>query len=81
VNSVFVDTAGWANLFIVTEPYHEQAKQWFHASRQQGQEIVTTNYVVIELVALLNTPLRLPRSQLFQYVEAIRDATYIRLNP
>jgi uncharacterized protein len=42
-NKVFIDTSGWANLFIATESYHEQAKQWFQHKRQQ-------NYVVIELV-------------------------------
>ncbi|MFS0516334.1 type II toxin-antitoxin system VapC family toxin [Nostoc sp. UIC 10607] len=41
--------------------------------------MVTTNYVVIELVVLLNSPLRVPRSQLFKYVEAVRTAPYINL--
>ncbi|WP_199326762.1 type II toxin-antitoxin system VapC family toxin [Nostoc sp. FACHB-888] len=41
--------------------------------------MVTTNYVVIELVALLNSPLRVPRPQLFKYVEAVRTAPYINL--
>jgi uncharacterized protein len=78
-NSVFVDTAGWANLFVATEPYQEQAKKWFQKSRQQSQELVTTNYVVIELVALLNSPLRVPRTELFKYVDAVRTAPYVRL--
>lgn len=78
-NKVFIDTSGWANLFIATESYHEQAKQWFQHRRQQNQAMVTTNYVVIELVALLNSPLRIPRPQLFKYVEAVRTAPYINL--
>jgi uncharacterized protein len=78
-NKVFIDTSGWANLFIATESYHEQAKQWFQHKRQQNQAMVTTNYVVIELVALLNSPLRVPRPQLFKYVEAVRNAPYINL--
>ncbi len=78
-NSVFVDTAGWANLFVETEPYYEQARQWFQKARQQSQEMVTTNYVVIELVALLTSSLRVSRPQLFKYVDAVRDAPYIRL--
>ncbi|MEH2271706.1 MAG: VapC toxin family PIN domain ribonuclease [Nostoc sp.] len=78
-NKVFIDTSGWANLFIATESYHEQAKQWFQHKRQQNQAMVTTNYVVIELVALMNSPLRVPRPQLFKYVEAVRTAPYINL--
>jgi hypothetical protein len=58
-NKVFVDTSGWANLFVATESYYEQAKQWFQKARQHKQEMVTTNYVVIELVALLNSLLRM----------------------
>ncbi|MEH2356958.1 hypothetical protein [Nostoc sp.] len=64
-NKVFIDTSGWANLFIATESCHEQAKQWFQHKRQQDQAMVTTSYVVLELVALLNSPLRVPRPQLF----------------
>ena len=78
-NKVFVDTSGWANLFVATESYHEQAKQWFQKARQQKQEMVTSNYVVIELVALLNSPLRVPRPQLFKYVDAVISASYINL--
>ena len=76
---VFVDTAGWASLFIATETYHEQAGHWFSQVRDQGSELMTTNYVLIELVALLNSPLRVPRSRLFQYVDAIRSASYVRV--
>jgi predicted nucleic acid-binding protein len=78
-NKVFIDTSGWANLFVATEFYHEKAKLWFQEARRQKLEMITTNYVVIELVALLNSPLRVPRSQLFQYVDAVRTASYINL--
>ncbi|TVP60190.1 MAG: PIN domain-containing protein [Nodularia sp. (in: Bacteria)] len=78
-NKVFIDTSGWANLFVFTEYYHQQAKQWFEEARRQNLEMITTNYIVIELVALLNSPLRVPRSQLFKYVDAVRNAPYISL--
>ena len=78
-NKVFIDTSGWANLFVSTESYYQQAKQWFEEARRQNLEMITTNYIVIELVALLNSPLRVPRSQLFKYVDAVRNAPYISL--
>ncbi len=31
-NKVFVDTSGWANLFLATEPHHSQAKDWLKAA-------------------------------------------------
>jgi predicted nucleic acid-binding protein len=57
-NSVFVDTSGWANLFIKTEPAHQYAVEWFTQARQQKYLMVTSNYIVLELVALLNSPLK-----------------------
>lgn len=76
MNQIFIDTSGWANLFIATESYHDQAKQWFSQSRQQHDQLITSNYVITELVALFHSPLRVPRSQLFQYIEAITTASY-----
>lgn len=76
MSKVFGDTSGWASLFVASESYHPQARSWFAQSRQRGEEIVTTNYVIAELVALLNSPLRVPRPRLFQYVDAIARAPY-----
>jgi predicted nucleic acid-binding protein len=78
-NSTFIDTSGWANLFIKTEPHHQQAVQWFTQAREQNYLMVTTNYIVLELVALLNSPLRVPRPQIFQYIDAIYSARYLQL--
>jgi predicted nucleic acid-binding protein len=79
LNQIFVDTSGWANLFIASESYHDQAKKWFLKSRQQQDQLITSNYVITELVALFHSPLRVPRPQLFQYIEAITTASYITI--
>ncbi|MBG0744845.1 MAG: type II toxin-antitoxin system VapC family toxin [Cylindrospermopsis raciborskii KL1] len=50
MNQIFVDTSGWANLFIATESYHNQAKQWFLQSRQQNDQLITSNYVISEIL-------------------------------
>lgn len=76
---VFIDTSGWAELFLATQSYHQQAKEWFAQTRKQQIEMVTSNYVVAELVALLNSPLRVPRYQLFQYVYAVKTASYVNI--
>jgi len=78
-NGVLIDTAGWANLFIATDSYHQQATQWFSQARQQGRKMVTTNYILLELVALLNSRLQVSRTKLFDYVEAVKTASYIHL--
>jgi predicted nucleic acid-binding protein len=78
-SKIFVDTSGWASLFVKTEWYHHQASQHFLQFRQDKQTIITSNYVIAELVALFNSPLRLPRYQLFQYIDAIKTASYVEL--
>jgi predicted nucleic acid-binding protein len=78
-NSLFVDTSGWANLYISTENYHSQAAEIFQKARQQKQTIMTTNYVLNELVALLYSPLGTPRPHLFRIVDAIKTASFVQL--
>ena len=69
MSSLFVDTSGWASLFIHSQTYYPQAEQYFRLALQQKQKIYTTNYVIAELVALLNSPLRISRSRVFEIVE------------
>jgi len=50
---VFADTSGWATYFLNTEPAHDLSKvlmQGFHSNKTR---ILTTNYVLAELAALL----------------------------
>jgi len=79
VSRLFVDTSGWASLFIPTESFHSQAAQHFAQAQQQRQILLTTNYVVAELVALLGSRQRAPRTSLFQYIDSIKTDPSIEL--
>ncbi|MEH2142360.1 hypothetical protein [Nostoc sp.] len=79
MNSLFVDTSGWASLFVSTQTYYPQADQYFCLALQQQKRIFTTNYVVAELVALLNSPLRIPRLRIFEIVDAIKIVPYVEV--
>ena len=79
MNSLFVDTSGWASLFVATQTYSPQAEQYFRLSVKNQHRIYTTNYVITELVALLNSPLRVSRSRIFEIIDAIKTATYIEV--
>ena len=79
MKEIFVDTAGWACLFVKTEPYHRYAAVLFREQRDRGARFVTTNYVLLELVALFMSPLRLPRARLIDYIEAIKRAPYVEV--
>ena len=79
MSSLFVDTSGWASLFIHSQTYYPQAEQYFRLALQQKQKIYTTNYVIAELVALLNSPLRISRSRVFEIVDAIESVNYVEV--
>ena len=79
MSSLFVDTSGWASLFISTQSYYPQADQHFRLALQQQKKIYTTNYVIAELVALLTSPLRVFRLHIFEIVDAIKTVDYVKL--
>jgi uncharacterized protein len=76
-NSLFVDTSGWASIFIPTELHHAIAAHYFRQAIEASAPIITRNYIITELVALLNSPLRLPRSRIFNHVNILRQSSTI----
>ena len=78
MNEVFVDTSGWANAFVKTERYHTEAstlvKQW----QQNNQHVVTTNYVLSELIVLLGSRGQ-HRSAVLNNIELIRSADWVEI--
>jgi uncharacterized protein len=77
--SLFVDTSGWANYFIPTETYNKEAIGYLYQAQKDRHEIVTTNYVIAELVALLGSRHRTSRQVLFQYIDSIKQEPQIEL--
>ena len=79
MNEVFVDTSGWANAFVKTEPYYAKAstlvKQW----QQHNRRVVTTNYVLSELIPLLTRRLRVPRERGLHYIKTLRSVDWIEI--
>ncbi len=55
---VFADTSGLGQLLDPTQPFHGLTFTIYHDLRARGGRLVTTNYVISELVALLTSPLR-----------------------
>jgi hypothetical protein len=47
-DKVFADTAGWASLFVQTEPHYHTARAWFDGWFKPGVVMITTNYVLAE---------------------------------
>jgi len=76
---VFADTSGWATFFVRTEPFHRIAESLMQQWQADGTRVVTTNYILAELVALLTRPLRIPRAQQVTTIETIRLASWVEV--
>lgn len=79
MNEVFVDTSGWASFFIRTEPHYAKAVELMTRWREQNWRVVTTNYILSELVALFTRPLRVPRSMILNCIQTIRSQIWVEV--
>lgn len=79
MNEIFADTSGWANYFVRTEPFHETTKHLMQEWYSARTKVVTTNYVLSELVALFISPLRISRQQQILAIEAIKTVDWIEI--
>jgi len=76
---LFCDTSGWGHLVDSTQAYHTLATSLYRASREQNRKIITTNYIVTELVALFTRPLRVPRLTTIGFVESLQTSPLIEI--
>ena len=73
---IFVDTSGWGHLADPRQEYARQATElYMEARRSDG--VVTSNYVIAELAALLISPLRVKGSKRIDIINGIRSSSYI----
>ncbi|MCF8089564.1 MAG: type II toxin-antitoxin system VapC family toxin [Desulfotignum sp.] len=79
MNEVFADTSGWANYFVRTEPFHQDAKELMQQWYKDKILVITTNYILLELVALFMSPLRIPRLKQIQAIETIKAVDWIEI--
>jgi predicted nucleic acid-binding protein len=47
--------------------------------RQKRQVFVTSNYIIAELVSLLISPLRIPRSSIISFVNDLRKTSFVEI--
>lgn len=74
---LFVDTSGWVEFLLHSEPFHAQSVFLLAHARRNRAAVVTTNYVMAELVALLTSPMRIPRQEQLRILETLRAADWI----
>jgi predicted nucleic acid-binding protein len=76
---LFVDTSGWGNILDRSQPYHQVATNLYRLARQNTQRIVTSNYILTELVALLTSPLQLSRPSIVAFIQSLKQSPYIQI--
>src|SRR3954468_10301688 len=76
---IFADSAGWGHIADPSEIYHSAALAIYRHTHQQADRFVTTNYIIAELVALMTSPLRIPRAAIIAFIEGIKTSPYVEV--
>lgn len=70
--AVFVDTAGWADPMLHNTPDHARMTAYADQLFASHHPLVTTNYIIVELVALLTSRAHgMPRPDLIRFVNTL----------
>jgi uncharacterized protein len=77
MSAIFVDTSGWGHLVDQSQTCHKEATDLYRRARQEGSRLVTTNYILTELVALLTSPLRIPRARTIAFIASLKSSPYL----
>jgi predicted nucleic acid-binding protein len=79
MNEVFADTSGWASFFLEDDPHHVKAFSLITQWKQQNRHVVTTNYILSELIVLLSGSRRQQRSVVLDFIETIRSDDWVEI--
>src|SRR6267154_1008089 len=71
-DDLFVDTAGWGYYLDRLDPLHPLILALVQHAVMQRRHLITTNYIITELVALLSSRYHLPRRQVITAVNALK---------
>ena len=69
MKEVFGDTSGLLSAFVETERKHEEAAGFVRQWSADGTRLVTTSYVIADIVALYVSRVNLPRLQQIATIE------------
>ena len=72
-NDLFVDTSGWAYYLDRSDPLHTKVVTIVQSAVLQRRHLVTTNYIVTELVALLSSRFHLPRKEVIKAINVLKS--------
>ena len=81
-SSLLIDTSGWASYLHAGDPFHAEAVHLYQSAYARHAALVTTDYVLAELVALLSsTHYKLPRQRVIAIVTTILGDPGVTIEP
>ena len=78
-NDLFVDTSGWVYYIDKLDAFHPVVIKHIHRILNKKQYLVTTNYVMAELVALLSSRYHISRNRLVEITSVLRKEHFIKI--
>lgn len=76
-SSLFLDTSGWAEPVVANSPDHEPMTRFYRSLVARKRPLVTTNYILSELVALLTARSRYSRPEVLAIVHGIKHIRHL----
>jgi uncharacterized protein len=71
-NDLFVDTAGWGYYLNYREPFYTAVITFVQGQARRRHRLITTNYVIAELVALLSGRYHFPRQEVITAINNVK---------
>jgi len=78
-SGLVVDTAGWAGIVLSNSIDYQTMEAFYKRTIATNRGLVTTNYVLTELVALLTARSRIARTQVIAYINSIRRISQLSI--
>jgi predicted nucleic acid-binding protein len=75
---LFVDTSGWAPFLAAKDPLHAQVADILQQAAKHGRRLITTSYVILELITLLER-YRFSRARALEGINAIKATSGVLL--
>ena len=79
MKKVFVDTAAWIALINVDDVFHEQAKRVKRNLQQQKCQLITTDFVLLEVADALVSPKIRP--QTIRFINRLKNLVGLQIMP
>lgn len=76
---IFVDTSGWGNLVDQSQPYHSLMVQLYRLAKQEKRKLITSNYVITEVVALFTNPLKISRHNIIGFINSLKNSPFVQI--